>query len=294
MVLGPCLNSEPFEALGVVEHHLADLEGALPRDGGDARREDVQARQEVQVLGGALHVGLGGGEGLGEQVGQGREGRLARGEALGHGGATRVGDGQRRNTPRREAQGEAVEDRELVEEGLGRRHGHLGAAAQRDDHVALLLREGGVDVVDQGDAADVEPRGHHLVDHVDEVFGLAALADGHEEVAVAERLGALPAKLPGENGNELGPGDLVEEERRRLRRVKRRAATHDVDAPAPREAVHGHREETLHRGGELVHLRGLQHRVEEAHREQVAPVARHGQEIGEKTCLRRGQRVAEL
>jgi hypothetical protein len=63
----PVLELRCLEPLGVVEHDLADLERTLLRHGGDAGREQVDARPEVQELRGDLEVGVGGVDGLADQ-----------------------------------------------------------------------------------------------------------------------------------------------------------------------------------------------------------------------------------
>ena len=53
---------------------------------------------------------------------------------------------------------------------------------------------------DTSGCCDANPGGGHVVEHVDEVLGLAALADGDEEVPVPQRARVLPAELPGQDG----------------------------------------------------------------------------------------------
>jgi hypothetical protein len=86
-------------------------------------------------------------------------------------------------------------------------------------------------------------------------------------------------------------GEVVEIERRGLRRVERAAAAHHVDAPPARFGGLAEHAEALDGGRPLARLFGLEQGVEQPDGHDVTIAARHGQQIGQKAGLGGGQRV---
>ena len=231
------------------------------------------------------------------------EGGNAGADELGQRGQLFVADGQGARVDARflvggaaarQLERQAIEERHLIDEALGGRHGDLGTAQERDDERALFLPQRRADVVDDAHALDRPARGDDDVHHVDEILGLAALAHRHAHVAVAQALAVLGAEVAGEQRDELGVRQLIEEERRRLGRVDRRAAADDEDASVARQALHAQLDKAVGDLGESRRLAPLKEEIDEADGGELVGRSGKGDEVGEKPRLAGDEQARDL